>query len=176
MRDDAWESVPLLLQNARDAGLSTEQTAYVLATARHESSFAPIAEVWGPTAIQRSYEGKRSLGNTQPGDGYRYRGRGFVQITGRRNYQYWTNRLGSNLVGNPDLALDPEIAASITVLGMADGSFTGVGLDDYINAQETDFVNARRVVNGDVHRNGARIARYARTYLRALRRAGCETG
>jgi hypothetical protein len=74
-------------------------------------------------------------------------------------------------VGDPDLATDPEIAATITVLGMTDGTFTGVGLDRYINNRTTDFFNARRTVNGvDQAR---RIAGYARRYLRVLTRSGC---
>jgi hypothetical protein len=51
-------------------------------------------------------------------------------------------------VGNPELAADPEIAATILVEGMRDGSFTGVGLSDYISGENRDFVNARQIVNG----------------------------
>ena len=51
-------------------------------------------------------------------------------------------------MGNPELAERPEIAAQILVGGMKTGSFTGKGLDAYINDSQTDFVNARRIVNG----------------------------
>jgi hypothetical protein len=171
MRDAAWDSVPLLLQNANAAGLTTAQTSYVLATVRHESNMGMNMTEF---ASGRAYEGNvKTLGNTEPGDGPRYRGRGYVQVTGRVNYQYWTDRLGSDLVGNPDLATDPEIAATITVLGMADGTFTGVGLDRYINNRRTDFVNARRIINGDLRKNGGRIAGFAHRYLNAMTRAGC---
>ena len=168
MRDAAWESVPLLLQNSRDAGLSLAQTAYVLPTVRHESSM-------GATMIEfasgQAYEGNIRLGNTESGDGSLYKGRGYVQVTGRANYQYWSDRLGSDLVGNPDLATDPEIAATIAVLGMTDGTFTGKALDRYINSRRTDFFNARKTVNG-LDRAGS-IARYARNYFRVLSRNGC---
>lgn len=72
----------------------------------------------------------------------------YVQITGRNNYTNWGKKLGIDLVGNPELAERPEIAAKILVGGMNEGSFTGKGLDDYINGSKTDFVGARRIVNG----------------------------
>lgn len=99
-------------------------------------------------ASGRAYEGRRDLGNTQSGDGVRFKGRGYVQITGRRNYEDWSRRLGIDLVSNPELASRPDIASRILVEGMKEGTFTGVGLDRYINGQGTDFRNARRIVNG----------------------------
>lgn len=53
------------------------------------------------------------LGNTQPGDGYKYRGRGFIQLTGRYNYGRYGNEIGVDLQNNPDLALQPDIAARV---------------------------------------------------------------
>lgn len=72
-------------------------------------SFAPISEY----ASGDAYEGRTDLGNTQSGDGRRYKGRGFIQITGRSNYRQYGQLLGVDLEGNPDLALDPQIAARI---------------------------------------------------------------
>ncbi|MCS7081165.1 MAG: LysM peptidoglycan-binding domain-containing protein [Chloracidobacterium sp.] len=168
LRSYAQDAVPRILAEAQRAGLTLEQTAYVLATAQYESGMGRwMTEIWGPTAAQRGYEGRRDLGNTQPGDGYRYRGRGYVQITGRANYTDWSRRLGMDLVGQPDLATRPEIAARILVIGMRDGTFTGRKLSDYINGNQVDFVNARRTVNG-LDRADL-IASYAQAYLQALR-------
>ena len=75
-------------------------------------SFRPIPEY----ASGDEYEGRADLGNTQPGDGRRYKGRGFIQITGRSNYTTYGNLLGVDLVGNPDLALDPTVASQIFAL------------------------------------------------------------
>ncbi len=72
--------------------------------------------VYGP-----QFAAGRSLGNTQPGDGYRYRGRGFIQITGRGNYTHYGAAIGRpDLVDNPDLANDPEVAALLTAAYIKD--------------------------------------------------------
>lgn len=124
--------------------------AYVLATAWHETGPAssslhmtPRREMWGPTRAQIGYEGRTDLGNTIMGDGKRYAGRGYVQITGRRNYEKASSLTGRDLVGNPDLALDADIAAAIIVDGMSRGWFTGKKMADYAN-----YRDMRRVVNG----------------------------
>ncbi len=136
--------------------------AYILATAHHETGgFRYMREIWGPTAAQKRYEGRKDLGNTQPGDGKRFMGRGFVQLTGRRNYADWSKRTGLDLVGNPDLVVKPEIAARILVQGSMLGTFTGKKLGDYAS-----FRDMRRVING-TDRAGD-IALYADRFLAAL--------
>lgn len=126
---------------------------YSLATAYHETAFtfAPIRE-FGRDAYFNKYNagtviGER-LGNTRPGDGLKFKGRGYVQITGRANYATFTRLLGVDLINNPDLALDPLIAYRIMSLGMRGGLFTGKSLDDYINGERCDYVQARRIING----------------------------
>ncbi len=145
-RRAAAQHFPYILAECRRQGVTNKaQIAYILATATHESGAGAHMEEF---ASGRAYEGRRSLGNTQPGDGVRFKGRGYVQLTGRRNYTDWSRRLGMDLVSNPRAVENPEVAAKILVGGMMQGTFTGRGLGSYINGNRTDFVNARRTVNG----------------------------
>lgn len=145
-RKAARQHWPAIIKEAQKQGISNKaQLAYILATTVHESGAGAYMEEF---ASGSAYEGRRDLGNTQSGDGVRYKGRGYVQITGRNNYRDWSKRLGMDLVSNPKLAESPEVAAKILVGGMKMGTFTGKKLDDYINGSKTDFVGARRIVNG----------------------------
>lgn len=119
--------------------------AYLLATVKHECAdrWKPIAEF----ASGKQYEGRLDLGNTQKGDGPRFKGRGYVQITGRANYRKFSQRLSVDLVNKPLLALDPTISYKIASLGMRQGLFTGKALADFIHDSVTDYRNARRIIN-----------------------------
>ena len=137
--------------------------AYILGTAHHETgAFKWLHEIWGPTAAQKRYEGRADLGNNQPGDGKRYMGRGFVQLTGRRNYADWSKRTGLDLLKEPDLVTQPAVAARILVQGSMLGTFTGKKLADYVR-----FTDMRRVINGTD--KAALIAGYAEKFLAALK-------
>lgn len=96
-------------------------------------------------------------------------GRGRIQITHKRNYEKLGKRLGADLVGNPDLALDPVISARITIIGMLEGLFTGKKLSDYFNANKSDPVGARRIVNGTD--KAKLIAGYYQNFLDAINAA-----
>jgi len=86
--------------------------AAFLAQVGHESGgFVWTREIWGPTAAQKRYEGRSDLGNTKPGDGFLFRGRGLIQITGRDNYQHAAAGLGVDVVADPQLLEDRALAA-----------------------------------------------------------------
>lgn len=161
----------LILDECKKQGLLRNQAAYILATARHESGeYKWLREIWGPTAVQKRYEGRADLGNIQKGDGKKFMGRGFVQITGRRNYTDWSRRLGLDLLKEPALAERPDIAARIIVEGMKLGTFTTKALDDYITLYKSDYAGARRIVNGTD--KASLIAEYAVEYAAALKAVG----
>lgn len=150
-------------------GLPLRQRAYVIATAWHETGPAssplhmtPRLEIWGPTEAQRRYEGRKDLGNTVSGDGRRFMGRGYVQITGRANYQKASRVTGRDLLASPDAALEPDVAAQIIVTGMRDGWFTGRKMSDF-----DSYANMRRVVNGTDRAD--LIAGYAEKFEQALK-------
>jgi predicted chitinase len=91
-----------------------KREAAFLAQIAHESGeFKWMEELWGPTPAQKNYEppskSATQLGNTQPGDGKRFKGRGPIQITGRYNYQKYGDLLGIDLVNNPEKAATPEV-------------------------------------------------------------------
>jgi predicted chitinase len=145
-RESARKHWPAIVAECQKQGVTNKaQIAYILATTVHESGAGKFLKEFD---CGTRYENRSDLGNSRGGDGVRYKGRGYVQITGRRNYTDWSRRLGVDLVGNPQLAERPEVAAKILVGGMKDGTFTGRKLGDYINGSRTDFANARRTVNG----------------------------
>ena len=143
--------------------------AYIFASAEHETRLGDLMTELGDRSYFDKYENRKDLGNTQAGDGYRFRGRGYIQITGRSNYSKFGKLLGIDLVGNPDLALQPEIAAKIAVYGMVNGSFRGKSLAKYFNGYRTDWTNARDIVNGDIAKNGAVIGVEAKKYYEAIK-------
>lgn len=107
----AKENKDVLLSEMANAGITdpTEASQF-LAQVDHESAgFKKLKEV----ASGKAYEGKANLGNTQKGDGERFKGRGFIQLTGRYNYKKFGDLIGVDLVNNPELAEKPEIAAKI---------------------------------------------------------------
>lgn len=132
----------------------TRWLAYILATVYHETAktMRPIKEYGSDKYFNKRY-GKparvaKVLGNTEDGDGAKYCGRGYVQLTGRTNYQKFSSKLNLDLVNNPDMALDPEVALQILFSGMKEGLFTGKKLLDYFDDHTDNWIHARKIING----------------------------
>lgn len=164
--------------------------AYIMATAHHETggSFEPVEEnlgysaerlmqVWpsrfpsliaarpyagNPEKLANKVYGDR-MGNTAPGDGWKYRGRGLVQITGKANYEKY------GLDDNPDAAGDIRTAARIIVDGMVNGRFTGLLLRAFFDHDTDNPIGARKIINPDA--NGKMIAETHAKFLRAIEEA-----
>lgn len=155
--------------------------AYALATTLHETgaTMQPIRE-WGrPDYFVRMYDPissdsrraalARRMG-ALPGDGLLFYGRGYVQLTWRRNYAFWEKRLGLDLTSSDEAAdrvMDPDIAARILFEGMVEGVFTGRKLADYFGPRKADWEGARRIING--LDRAELIAGYGRLFHAALR-------
>lgn len=159
-------------------GLPLSWCAYALATAYHETAHTmqPIKEYGGPKYFTRMYDptGTRpklaaSMGNTSAGDGPKYCGRGYVQLTWKNNYARAGKAIGVDLVNNPDLAMQPDNAARIMREGMVDGWFTGKAFKDYLPDGRADlwkYTAARKIINGTD--KAELIAGYAMLFEAAL--------
>ncbi|TGE08246.1 glycoside hydrolase family 19 protein [Hymenobacter fodinae] len=138
------------------------RVAHFLAQIGHESCGLDYAR---EIASGAAYEGRKDLGNTQPGDGVRFRGRGLIQITGRANYYALGKAFGVDLIANPVLLEQPRLAAlsagwywqSRNLNEMADGNF---------------FVTITKRINGG--RNG--IEDRERRFLQAAKVLGIPGG
>jgi predicted chitinase len=155
------DRIEAILDGLQARKVPIRHAAYILATAFHESDrFRAMVEY----ADGKAYEGRKSLGNTVAGDGPKFKGRGFVQITGRRNYRDWSRRLGVDLIKEPHLAASMPVAVRVLIEGMLLGTFTGKKLDDFGN-----YRDMRRVVNGTDRAD--KIAGHAVDFEDALRKA-----
>ena len=124
-----------------------------LATIRAEAeSFLPLTEAESPFNTSPSgppfdlYDHRRDLGNQGPPDGALFRGRGFVQLTGRANYTHFAHEINQPLVANPDLAASPVIAAQLLARFLAHKESA---IRHALAAN--DLAAARRLVNGGTH-------------------------
>jgi putative chitinase len=132
----------IILSVCRKYGATDTQTAYILATAYHETraTMKPVKEAyWVSNA-----EAWRSRNLRY----YPWYGRGYVQLTWEANYVKAGKALNRDLTTDPDVVMDPQISAEILVMGMLEGWFTGKFLESYIWEDHKDYVGARRIVNG----------------------------
>lgn len=132
--------------------VGAKRAAAFLAQIGHESGqLRYVREIWGPTASQRGYEGREDLGNTVPGDGRKYCGRGLIQITGRANYARCGEALGLDLISHPELLELPQHAAM-----SAAWFWKQKGLNDL--ADRDQFNTITRRINGGLNGLADRLA------------------
>lgn len=146
------------------------QLAHVLAQVMHESGGLRFdREVWGPTAAQKRYEGRKDLGNTQKGDGSKFRGYGPIQVTGRANttaFRDWCRKRGLN---PPDFVAKPELIATSPWAGWSVVWYWETrGLNKYADINDIEMVT--RKVNGGLNGYEDRLSYYDRAALVLLDR------
>ena len=136
--------------------VGTKRVAAFIAQIGHESGqLKYVKEIWGPTAAQAKYEGRKDLGNTVAGDGSKYRGRGLIQITGRANYMACGEGLGLDLIKQPELLEKPQHACM-----SAAWFWATKGLSTLADAGQFDKITRR--INGGQNGGAERQALYAR--------------
>lgn len=195
LKQSQVDGLNAILDEAGRRGTALKHLAYILATIAHETggkmqpveevlaySAKRLTQVWpkrfpnlaaaqpyahNPKKLANNVYGGR-LGNAGPDDGWRYRGRGLAQITGRANY------IKFGIEATPDDALKMSVALRIAFDGMTKGVFTGKKLEDYITPTLADYYSARAIVNDDVKANGASIAAKAKAFEAALVKAGYD--
>jgi putative chitinase len=149
---DASRYLPFLNAAMAEGHINTPlRQAAFLAQLAHESGQLRYFE---EIASGAAYEGRRDLGNTQPGDGMRFKGRGPIQLTGRANYAAAGAALGLDLVGHPEIAATPEVGFRI-----AQWFWNSRNLNAYADAQNFDAITLR--VNGGYNGKASRDAYYA---------------
>jgi len=101
------------------------QACFLANVGVESGGFKYCREIWGPTAAQKRYEGRKDLGNTQPGDGSRFRGHGDIQVTGRKNHALMRDllRLRFPDQGVPDFEAEPDKLAELPWAALAAGEF-----------------------------------------------------
>lgn len=168
---DAWERRP--------AGGDVRWLAYMLATVFHETAatMQPVRETLAAsdeaaaTRLESAWARGR-LGSVRTpywradAEGKYWFGRGLVQLTHKQNYQRMSEETGIDLVADPARAMEMEVAVAILVAGMEKGLFTGRRLADYFRAGRSDWVNARKIING--LDRAADVAAVGRAFLAAL--------
>jgi putative chitinase len=115
--------------------------------------FRYVREIWGPTPAQSRYEGRLDLGNTQPGDGHKFLGRGLIQVTGRTNYEACGQALGLDLANHPELLEQPQYAVASAVW-----YWTVNNINDI--ADTGDLQKVTKAVNGGLNGYAQRLQYY----------------
>lgn len=118
----------------------------------HESEgYRYTREVWDPTPAQAGYDRRADLGNIHPGDGYKYRGGGWIEVTGRHWFDVIGAKLGIDLINHPEMASEPETA---TLMSLEWWRMNAMN----IVADLGDTLAVTRKVNGGTNGLSSRIA------------------
>ncbi|WP_341520832.1 hypothetical protein AABC73_21295 [Pseudomonas sp. G.S.17] len=161
------------------------EVSYMLATARHETYHYPTGEYFSEKpevggisyfnkydpVFAADHEGRERAkmnGNTEEGDGYKYRGRGCVHLTWKNNYRKFSKLLSFDFVTDPSAAAKFEYSVPIMIVGMTKGLFTGKKLGDYFSATKIDYSSARYIINGTNQKE--LIASYAVRFEKILKK------
>lgn len=162
-----------LMQRIKDYGGPLNEPAVLaqfMAQVMHESgNLRYVREIWGPTAAQKRYEGRKDLGNTQPGDGKRFMGRDVIQTTGRANYRALTAWVRKAFGATVDFEKTPEALESPEWLGISAIWYFLEARKDLIRyCREGNIEMVTRRVNGGLNGYADRLKKYDAAALEIL--------
>ena len=167
--DRATSWLPWLTEamDAYQINTPLRQAAFLAQVGHESGSLKYTTELWGPTKAQAGYEGRADLGNTQTGDGSKYRGHGLIQTTGRANHARVRDRLRARGLECPDFEAEPEKLALPQWAAMSAADFWD---DKHLNdlADVGDFMRITRKINGGTNGYDDRLARYQSAKLALL--------
>lgn len=154
----------MIIAHARTMGVLRNQLAYLLASAYWETNrtMQPVEEAYYLANRVRDLDAWRRKNLRY----YPWHGRGYVQTTWERNYRRLKQATGVDVISDPSLAMRPDVAAIALVNGTMEGWWTGKKISDYITLTRSDYVGARRTINGTDEAHA--IAELARSYEAAL--------
>ena len=136
---------PAILAAMEESQINTPlREAHFLAQIGHESGDLQWTHELGSVAYFAHYEGRADLGNVEVGDGFRFRGRGFIQLTGRANYAAYGASIGRDLLSEPDAVADEPALC----VGVATWFWTRRGLNALADADNIDGIT-KRINGGD---------------------------
>lgn len=154
-RATKWAPALTLAMECGDIVTRKRQAAFLAQIGHESGSFLYAKELGGPAYFMR-YEGRKDLGNTEPGDGSRFAGRGLIQVTGRTNYAKASQALfgDARLLDTPELLEQPEWAAKSAVWYWSTRNLN-------VKADADQFDAITRAINGGTNGSDDRKARYA---------------
>ena len=160
------DGLEFLLSKFDNENFSAEQVAYMLATVKWETAhtFQPIEERGGYNYFKYLI-GKLGIRNLIEAN--KFKGRGYIMITGRTNFEKFSLIMGIDFITNPELVREPENAYKIMIYGFVNGTFTGKKITDYIDGDKLDYFNARKIING--LDKASLIQRYAEKIFEGLK-------
>ena len=142
-----------------DIDTPARQAAFLAQIGHESGGLRWIKEIWGPTGTQRRYEMRADLGNNRPGDGFLYRGRGWIQLTGRDNYKRASQRLRERFPDVPDFEADPDAVATARWAALTAAEFWhNAGLNALADRGRYETITRR--INGGLNGYADRLARY----------------
>lgn len=146
-RADNWLEPLVTAMGLFSIDRAARQAAFLAQIGHESGGLRYVRELWGPTVEQAQYERRRDLGNTRPGDGFLYRGRGPIEITGRANYAASRDGVRKIAPGAPDFEASPEMVEAPRWGAMTSAWFwSSRGLNELADAGDFELITRR--ING----------------------------